>query len=69
MTGKSRGSFLEGTSEHQLRRGGVGEMFTDRALTFVELFTVEITLFQALCYCVSEHPPGLGQELSYLIQR
>lgn len=69
MTGKSGGSFLEGKSEHQLPTGGVGEILIGIALTFVEFFTVEITLFQALCNCLSEHPHGLGQELSLLIER
>lgn len=46
MTGKSRGSFLEGTSECPLPRGGVGEIFIDRDLIFVEFFAVEITLFK-----------------------
>ena len=36
-----------------------GETFTKIALTFVEFFTVEMTLFQALCYLsLGKHPVG-----------
>lgn len=39
---------------------GVGEIFTEIALTFAEFFTVEITLFQALCYLSLRTHPGVG---------
>ena len=58
MTGKSRESFLEGPSEHQLPRGGVGEIFIDRALTFVEFVTVEITLFKHYVIVSQNTPMG-----------